>query len=581
MSRKKSVGWKSLLHTLKDHKLVFGASVLIGTANLASGIASAAVGAWIVGKVATGAEAGPIMGMLWWLAGLVVATAVFTWTESWLAHDLAYRVLAGLRAQVYAALAKLAPAGLSNNRSGDVVSTAMADVESLEWFYAHTIGSVITCTLTPAAALIALGLMHPVLPTLLLPLLIAVAAMPGLLRKKAVAQGKAMRSRLGEVNAEVIDAVQGLRELAVFGAEERMRKNLADRGKQLVGLQLNYGLRAGLEDSVSRGFTALGMLIILGMSASLVANGTLEASLYPVSVILAGAVFGPITALSGIAGRFGEIRAAADRVFELAHRAPVVSSPAGDRQPEPANAHVRFHDVSFKYEAEQSPAVTNLSFEIRPGETVALAGHSGAGKSTCARLLMRFYDPSEGEVSIGGVSLRDFQMEHLRDMIALVPQEIYLFDMSLADNIRLGRPAATDREVEGAARLAMAHDFIMALPEGYRTKAGERGLRLSGGQRQRIAIARAFLTNAPILIMDEAVSNLDSANEKALQQAMDRLCQDRTTLLIAHRLSTLKNADRVVVLQAGRVVEEGSPEVLLGANSILSALADTQLRNRS
>ncbi|MDJ0840713.1 MAG: ABC transporter ATP-binding protein [Acidobacteriota bacterium] len=573
-------GWKALLGMLKDHKPVFVFTVLAGIANLGAGIASAGAGAWIVGKVAVGADTAAISPMLWLLGGLVIAAAVFTWVESWLAHDLAYRVLATIRNKVYAALARVAPGGIEDNRSGDMVSAAMADVESLEWFYAHTVGSVVTCTLVPATVLVVLGFMHPLLPVLLLPLLGAVAVMPGLLRKRAAAQGKEMRAKLGEVNAEVVDAVQGLRELAVFNAEERMRGNLAEHGKKLVGLQLRYGLRAGLESSVSRGFTALGMLAVLAAAANLVATGVMDASLYPVTVILAGAVFGPVASLSGIAGQFGSIGAAADRVFDLIHRDPAVTSPNARKRPEPKDAHVRFHDVTFQYDRASVSAVDDISLEIRPGETVALAGHSGAGKSTCARLLMRFYDPGRGDISIGGYSLKAFPLEQLRDMIALVPQDIYLFDMSLADNIRLGRPDADDREVEGAARLAMAHDFIAALPDGYQTRAGERGLRLSGGQRQRIAIARAFLTNAPILVMDEAVSNLDSENERALQQAVARLSQNRTTLVIAHRLSTIESADRVVVLENGRVVEQGPPAKLLTAGGPLAALVDAQTRGR-
>lgn len=574
-------GWKALISKLADHKLVFAISVLLGLANMGGGIALAGVGAWIVGKVATEVAVVALSPALWLLAGLVLATAAFSWLESWLAHDLAYRVLASLRLEVYGALARLAPAGLVDKRSGDVVSTAMADVETLEWFYAHSIGALITCSLVPAVVLVILGFYHPLLPLLLLPLLVMVGILPGLLRQRASVQGKRMRASLGDLNADVVEAVQGLRELALFGALDRTRQQLESKGRQLVGMQLRYGLRAGLESGVSRGFVALSMLVVLAFSAHQVALGNLEPAVYPLTVILAGAVFGPVAGLSAIASQFGIIGAAAERVFHLIKQPPSVVEPERPLAAPQGMLTLRFHEVGFTYEGASQAALEQVSFTIRPGESVALVGSSGAGKSTCARLLLRYYDADAGSVSIGGCDLKDLRLEDLRNLIALVPQDIYLFDISLADNIRLGRPEASDEDVEQAARLAAAHSFISALPNGYQTRAGERGLSLSGGQRQRIAVARAFIRAAPILIMDEAASNLDGENERALQQAMDRLRLDRTTLVIAHRLSTIEGADRVVVLEGGRVVEEGPPARLLAGTGPLARLMHAQSISRN
>jgi ATP-binding cassette, subfamily C, bacterial CydC len=250
----------------------------------------------------------------------------------------------------------------------------------------------------------------------------------------------------------------------------------------------------------------------------------------------------------------------------------VEAAPAG-----PITPVARFDGVSFAYRDDLRPAVEDVSFEIRPGETVALVGHSGAGKSTCANLLLRFWDVTAGSITIGGHDVRDFPAEDLRRLMTLVPQDTFLFNTSLRENIRLGRAEATDAEVEAAARAAQAHRFIVELPNGYDTVAGELGARMSGGQRQRIAIARALLKDAPILVMDEAVSNLDAASEQAVTAATNSARQGRTTLVIAHRLSTIYTADRIVVLDRGRVAETGTHAELVAANGRYVNLLAAQL----
>ncbi|MFC7107019.1 ABC transporter ATP-binding protein [Nonomuraea rubra] len=241
---------------------------------------------------------------------------------------------------------------------------------------------------------------------------------------------------------------------------------------------------------------------------------------------------------------------------------------------------VRFDDVRFRYAPDLPEAITGVTLDLAPGETLALVGHSGAGKSTCASLLMRMWDVTAGAITIGGHDVRDFPQEDLRRLITLVPQDVYLFNIPLRDNIRLGRPNATDDEVETAARAAHAHDFITALPDGYDTLPGELGARLSGGQRQRIAIARALLKDAPILIMDEAVSNLDAESEQEVAAAMTAARHDRTTLIIAHRLSTIRTADRIIVLDGGGVAETGTHAELIDRDGAYTRLLATQLGDR-
>ena len=238
---------------------------------------------------------------------------------------------------------------------------------------------------------------------------------------------------------------------------------------------------------------------------------------------------------------------------------------------------VVFDAVGFDYGPGEPQALSEVSFIAEPGHTVALVGRSGAGKTTCANLVMRFWDPSLGSVQLDGHNIRDFKLDDLRSQVALVSQDTYLFNASIRENIMLGRPDASQVELEQAARQANCHDFITAFPDGYDTLVGERGMQLSGGQRQRIAIARALLKNAPVLILDEATSHLDAVSESQLRQALENLMQGRTTLVIAHRLSTIRDADRIVVLDQGRAVEQGSHQELLGRHGLYAQLVATQL----
>jgi len=236
-----------------------------------------------------------------------------------------------------------------------------------------------------------------------------------------------------------------------------------------------------------------------------------------------------------------------------------------------------FDHVSFSYGHGEAQALHGVSFDVESGQTVALVGRSGAGKTTCANLVMRFWDPGEGHVRLSGHDLRDFELEDLRRQIALVSQDTYLFNASIRENLSLGKIDATDKEIEDAARQANAHEFISAFPDGYDTRVGERGMQLSGGQRQRISIARAILKNAPVLILDEATSHLDAVNERQVRQALETLMEGRTTVVIAHRLSTIRDADRIVVLDDGHAVEQGSHQELLASHGLYSQLVATQL----
>ncbi|MGK5671292.1 thiol reductant ABC exporter subunit CydC [Micromonospora sp. URMC 106] len=562
---------RRLLPAIAGHSGAFWATLAANLVGQLAVAGAAVLGAWLLGRAVTG-DATPVETVAAVLGGLVAVIAAATWWEMLVSHDLAYRVLADLRLRVYDAITRLAPGGLAGRRSGDLTTVALSDVETLEWLFAHTIAQLLTATVVLTAGTLLAASIDPWLPSVVLPLAGLVTVVPWLLRRHADRHGTRVRAATADLTADVVDTVQGLRELTVFGAMERRRAHLAARTRQLGRAQRANAARAGLETALIDVLLAVAGVGALLAVADGVGAGRLDPALAPVAVVLAGTVLGPAAQVALLLKQAGTLRAAAGRIDALLRAPAAVTAPAAPL-PAPAGGEVAFDDVRFGYLPGRA-VLRGVSFTIRPGETVALVGASGVGKSTCVHLLLRYADPTAGRITVGGVDLRGLTDSDLRRTVTVVPQDVHLFPGSIADNIRLGRPDATDADVRRVADAAQVSAFADELPQGLDTPVGERGGALSGGQRARVAVARALLTGAPVLVLDEAVANLDARTERDLAQALDAARAGRATMVIAHRLSTIMRADRVVMLDAGRVVADGTFDSLRDREPLAGLLAD-------
>ena len=573
--------WRRLFQLVRPWRGELALTFLLGLAHHSAVIGLSVISALLVGQVITG---GDLNVLLWLLGVFVPLAAFFTWAESWVAHDLAYRLLAEMRVDVYNKLDPLTPAYMVRRRSGDLVSIVGGDVELVEFFFAHTITPAFVAVLVPAGVLATLAFVAWPFALVLSPFLVAVAISPFMAQKRSEGLGEELRSQLGEVHAHMVDSIQGMREISAFGQGPARTAEMVDNSWKFAHFQLRFLKERAFQIGFIEGMTALGGLAVLTMGVWLMTQGDISRPQLILSVILSVAAFAPISDIARTIKQLMETLAAARRLFVVHDEpVPVTDGPGvhghenGRSSQNGRSPALSFDHVGFSYGHGEAQALHGVTFDVESGQTVALVGRSGAGKTTCANLVMRFWDPGEGHVRLSGHDLRDFELEDLRRQIALVSQDTYLFNASIRENLKLGKIEATDEEIEDAARQANAHEFITAFPDGYDTLVGERGMQLSGGQRQRISIARALLKNASLLILDEATSHLDAVNERQVRQALETLMEGRTTVVIAHRLSTIRDADRIVVLDNGHAVEQGSHHDLLASNGLYSRLVATQL----
>jgi len=510
------------------------------------------------------------------LAVLAPLSGVLHWLESWMAHDMAFRLLAEMRIDAFRKLDALAPAYLVRRRTGDLMALATHDIELVEYFFAHTVAPAFVAILVPAAVLAALGWTSGWLALALLPFLLAVGLSPFLMRKRVDRLGSEAREAAGELGAFAVDSVQGLGEIVAFQQEDRRGEKLNELSQRHIDLRLPFFRELTLQHAILEILTGLGGLAVVVTGALLSSKGVIDPGLLPLLTILAMAAFLPVSEIAQIGRQLADTLGATRRVYALANEPiPVRDGPGAPMRK--GAASLALEGVSFAYPGQTRRALTGVTVAIPAGKTVALVGTSGAGKTTTAQLLMRFWDPDTGRITLNGADLKDYKLDDLRRMIALVAQDTYLFNDTLRANILIARPEASDAELQAAIKHASLAELVANLPDGLESPVGERGTSLSGGQRQRVAIARAFLKDAPILILDEATSHLDAVNEQAVRRALDLLQADRTTIVIAHRLSTVRDADLIVVLDEGRVAETGTHASLLMKGGLYARLVSRQL----
>ncbi|QSB16822.1 ABC transporter ATP-binding protein [Natronosporangium hydrolyticum] len=566
---------RRLLRLAGDIRGALAVNVILGLLVLASYAVQAVLVAWIFLLLLEGNELAAILPPLTGLLAMIALRSGLHYVSEIAAQRTAHAVKERIRGRLYAKLLQLGPGYLTRSRSGDVRTTLVDGVEALEAYYSRYLPTVAVALLGPAGILAYLATRDPLSAAVIAVSIVLVLVVPRLWDRMLARSGEVHWQRYGQLSSDYLDAMQGMTTLKAFNAVARERQTLADRARRLYHATMRY-LGVSLFDSSITAFGLLaGPAIAIGLGAIRVANGALDLFTLLVLLVLARECFRPLGDLSKY-WHAGYTGITSSKQIEALLQEPLLVEDQPSADGSDLEPSITFDRVDFHYPERPEPVLREVSLEVAPGETVAVVGPSGAGKSTLVSLLLRYFDVSGGRVLVGGVDVRQLPLARLRAMVSVVAQDTYLFTGTIAENIRLGRPETTDEEVRAAAAAANADEFIRELPDGYQTEVGERGMSLSGGQRQRIALARAVLKDAPILVLDEATSSVDSASEAAIQEALGRVTATRTTLVIAHRLSTVREADRIVLIKDGAIQEAGRHQDLLDLRGDYARLVSAQ-----
>ena len=492
---------------------------------------------------------------------IAVLRGILHYVEQYCNHFIAFKLLAIIRHKVFASLRKLCPAKLEGRDKGNLISIITTDIELLEVFYAHTISPIAIATLTSIIMVIFIGRYHWLAGLLALTAyLIVGVAIPMWNGKRGSQKGMEFRTSFGELNSFVLDSLRGLDETIQYGQGEKRKKQMTGQSKNLAEMQESLSKMEGSQRSFTNMVILLASFGMLALTIWLYAKGEMGFEGILTCTIAMMGSFGPVVALSSLSNNLNQTLASGERVLSLLEETPLVEEIPGDVDTEESTDHIftgaKAENVTFAYkvsETETDTILDHYSLTLQPGQITGIHGASGSGKSTLLKLLMRFWDVQEGSMSVDGADVREIPTKHLRDMESYVTQETHLFHDSIANNIAIAKPGATREEIMEAAKKASIHDFIMTLPKGYDTEVGELGDTLSGGEKQRIGIARAFLHDAELILLDEPTSNLDSLNEGIILKSLKESAEKKTVVLVSHRVSTMNVADVVYEMENGRI----------------------------
>ena len=495
---------------------------------------------------------------------IAVLRGILHYVEQYCNHFIAFKLLAIIRHKVFASLRKLCPAKLEGRDKGNLISIITTDIELLEVFYAHTISPIAIATLTSVIMVIFIGRYHWLAGLLALAAyLIVGVAIPMWNGKRGSQKGMEFRTSFGELNSFVLDSLRGLDETIQYGQGKKRKEQMTGQSKNLAGMQESLSKMEGSQRSFTNMVILLASFGMLALTIWLYDKGAMGFEGILTCTIAMMGSFGPVVALSSLSNNLNQTLASGERVLSLLEETPLVEEIPGDvetsadqsenseESADHAFAGAEAENVTFAYGAET--ILDNYSLKLQPGKITGIHGASGSGKSTLLKLLMRFWDVQDGSVSVDGTDVRKIPTRHLRDMESYVTQETHLFHDSIANNIEVAKPGASREEIMEAAKKASIHDFIMTLPKGYDTEVRELGDTLSGGEKQRIGIARAFLHDCPLILLDEPTSNLDSLNEGIILRSLKESARKKTVVLVSHRVSTMNVADVVYEMENGRI----------------------------